>query len=125
MPIISGGGGGGGAVAALTWTSVTGGVGYTNGWADFGAPYGAVQYAKDTNFLYLRGGATPAGASADAMFTLPVAFRPATQRLFQVFDGAGGANTGAFEILTTGVVSAFNRVGATSFFFDGIVCPLT
>lgn len=122
MPIISGGGGGGSTT--LTWTDVTGGIGFTNSWADLGGGYGAVGYALSGNLVYLRGAADPTGASADAAFTLPLALRPAVKRLIQVFDGAGGANTGAFEVLTTGVVSCFNRIGATSFFFDGVVFSL-
>jgi len=122
VPIISGGGGGG--AAPLTWTNVTGGVGFTNGWAEYANGYGAVGYALSGNLVYLRGVADASAATGDGIFTLPVALRPSVKRIFLTFGSGGAGNAGAFEVLTTGVVSGFQKAGISAFSLDGCVVSL-
>lgn len=110
----------GGGTEALTWVDVTGGVGFLNGWADFGAPYGPVGFAVDSTagLVYLRGVANP--GTDGVAFTLPLAARPSVQRLAQSFgDGSGQP----IEVATDGTVDAFLNPTA-SFSFDNIIFSL-
>lgn len=108
--------GGGGGEAALDWQDVS----WQNSWANIGAPYGDVQYAKDAakGLLYFRGVANPAAEAV--VFNLPAGFRPATQRLAWAFSDS---SIGGMDVKANGDVEVFAS-GDTSFVFDGIVVSL-
>jgi hypothetical protein len=107
-----------GGSSALTWTNVTGGVGFGAGFADFGSGFGQVAYAKDVNFVYLRGVAS--GTSANAtVFTLPAGYRPAAKAI--LFPGLLFTSAPFMFALTTGVIQV--GTGGTDFSavdFDGM-----
>jgi hypothetical protein len=98
----------------VTWTQVSGGIGFQNSWVDFGGSYTNAAYAKDAlGIVHLRG-MIKSGTSATTAFTLPAGFRPVGQLGFPV-DGGGamalvnitsaglvqpnGASTGSFTTL--------------------------
>lgn len=71
---------------AITWTGVT----FLNAWVNYGAPFDGVGYYKDAmGWVHLRG-AAKSGTTATVAFTLPVGYRPVSQRNF-----ASGASGGA------------------------------
>jgi hypothetical protein len=110
----------GAAPASLTWIAVTGGIGFANSWADWGAPFGPVKYGRDANFVYFRGVGRPGTASA-VIFTLPVGYRPS----FDMFIvGQGGLISGEAycQILTTGALNL--PVASDAFIGDGLRFPL-
>lgn len=99
--------------AALDWQDVATGVGFNSDWANFGAPYGSVAYAKDAakGLLYFRGVANP-GAPTLA-FTLPVGYRPSAQRIGNTF---GDGITTPYEIKTNGEVDFYSNPGSSAAF---------
>jgi hypothetical protein len=98
------------AVSAIVWTTFTAAGIYTNGAADFGAPYGAPAYAVDdiNGLVYLRGLVNPGTDGAFA--TLPVAARPSAQRFVTCAQDAGQQG---MDILTSGVMDAFSNPTST------------
>lgn len=75
------------------WIEVDGGVGFDNGWVDFGSTFPDASYRKEGNWVYLRGmikdGTT--GTSVGTAFTLPVGYRPPADLKFPVMsNGALG-----------------------------------
>jgi hypothetical protein len=86
------------------WINVT----YTSPWTNYGAPYGNVAYRKIGNRVHMKGLAKGTGATAGAMLTLPVGFRPPTDVIlaavmYGLSDSfaATGDNPAAFTTGTT------------------------
>jgi len=59
-----------------TLTYVAGGVGFQNGWVNFGGEYEGISYYKDDQGNVFLSGLAKNGTIAGTMFTLPVGFRP-------------------------------------------------
>ena len=58
-----------------------------NGWLNFGAPFAATAYLKDTvGFVHLKG-TLKSGTMNTAMFTLPLGYRPAEDELVPADSG--------------------------------------
>lgn len=71
----------------ITWTAVAGGVGFQNGWSDFGAPYFGAAYCIDLQgFVHLRG-LIKGGTLGLTAFTLPSGFRPVSSALCSATGG--------------------------------------
>jgi hypothetical protein len=99
-----------------TFTEVDGGVGFTNSWVNYGAPYETAGYLKDGfGFVNLKG-LVKDGSTAAAMFTLPAGFRPANDHLFAVHSGPETVaevwvrSSGAV-FMNSGVTSALSLTG--------------
>ncbi len=91
-------------VPAASYTAVTGGVGFQNGWADYGGTWQSVGFLKDAmGFVHLQGVMT-GGANAVPAFTLPIGLRPAIHCLGIVRDGASNTGMQTVEINADGTV---------------------
>jgi hypothetical protein len=87
-----------------TWTTVTAGVGYTNGWSDFGAPNQVMRYRKTILGDVEVQGSMKAGTLGLAAFTLPVGFRPPANLFLVGVDGLNSAQYG--QVQSSGAVIA-------------------
>lgn len=100
------------------WIAVSGGVGFTNSWANAGGGEQDAEYRKIGNQVFIRGRITT-GSTDTAAFTLPTGYRPpATVRVH-----SAGGSTEYTAVSTAGVVTPFNTGGGShdmvfSFFVD-------
>lgn len=88
-------------------TAVTGGVGFSAGWADTGGAFQPVGYFKDASGLVHIHGITTASATATApktIFTLPAGWRPAAGHQHVFTCQATGQVPARVDVLSTGVV---------------------
>lgn len=103
----------GGSASPLVWIEVLGGIGFQNSWANFGPPYETAGYSISSGDKIVRLKGLIAGGTLTAtVFTLPVGFRPAKNRLFS--STANGA-AGVLVIDTAGVVTP---EGASNAYFS-------
>lgn len=117
--VLPGAGGG----ADLDWQDVETGVGFLTDWANIGAPYADVAYAKDEakGLLYFRGVAVPDTAPDNRFpFVLPVGYRPSAQRITAAYNNG---SIGPVEIFANGVIDFFGGA-QTAVSFDGVVISL-
>lgn len=98
------------------WTAVSGGVGFTNSYVDYGAPFSTTGYYADAiGVCHLRV-AVKSGTAAAAIFTLPAGKRPASTIQFPAqVDGVYGT----LIITSTGVVST--NGGGTAHAINSII----
>jgi hypothetical protein len=90
-----------------TWTNVSGGVGFTNSYADAGGAYAVSGFRKDVNGRVDFRVAVNTGASGSAMFTLPAGYRPAASEVF-----AGSAELAASQVVAEVTVTSAGVVTA-------------
>jgi hypothetical protein len=107
------------------WIAVLGGVGFQNGWGNFGSGNIAAAYQLDPfGFVSVRGFISGGTATSGiTVFTLPAGFRPAGDEYFSiaVFTSAGVVATvpGVLAVLTSGAVQLY---GVAANFGVGITC---
>ena len=95
------------------WTAVT----YNGTWVDLGGGFAGVAYMKDDDGLvFVRGACKNGFVAADPIFTLPVGFRPSTDRWFP--NPAAGATS---QVTSAGVVSVPSGGATTRQDLDGII----
>ena len=99
-----------------SWINVSGGVGFTGTWTNFGSGYNDAGYYKDPlGVVHLRG-LVKSGTIGTGIFTLPSGYRPPN---IQVHAVASNAAFGYLDISTAGVVRPL--VGNTTWVsLDGI-----
>lgn len=99
-----------------SWINVSGGVGFTGTWANFGSGRNDAGYYKDPlGVVHLRG-LVKSGTIGTGIFTLPSGYRPPN---IQVHAVASNAAFGYLDISTAGVVRPL--VGNTAWVsLDGI-----
>lgn len=99
---------------AESWHAVTGGIGWTGGWGDFGGSHQTVRYKIDANKrTWLDGDAKPGTwANGTVIMTLPVGYRPTAQRsnIRQTEGSAAGAYS--LDVGSGGTVTLNDVVGA-------------
>ena len=82
---------------------VTGGVGFSNGWSDYGSGYTPAAFWKDPfGVVHIQGFITGGSVGATA-FTLPVAYRPSTTHIFSGLS-SGPDTVAQIEVTTSGQV---------------------
>ena len=80
-----------------------------NGWVNYGTPYDTAGYRKDPLGRVHLKGLVKNGTAQTTIFTLPVGYRPAADKLFLVQTGAGAS--ARLEVNSNGtVVAAANTV---------------
>lgn len=102
--------------ASESWINVSGGVGFSGTWTNFGSGYNDAGYYKDPlGRVHLRG-LVKSGTIGNGIFTLPSGYRPPN---IQVHAVASNAAFGYLDISTAGVVRPL--VGNTAWVsLDGI-----
>ena len=96
------------------WTTVTT---FLNGWEDYAvtdASYNRVQYRKVDDRVFIRGLTKKANSARDAMFTLPVGFRPAKSRINLSIGYPGATAVMRVDIAANGQVTLVDIVGVPS-----------
>lgn len=90
-------------LALASYTAVQGGVGFVNGWVNFGDPYAPTAFWKDAFGIVHIHGAVKSGTAAPGttLFTLPAGYRPAKRQTFPV---AGNLAYGEIFVDTNGAV---------------------
>lgn len=69
----------------VTWNDVASGVGFKNGWSNFGGLFANAAYTIDASgIVYLRGVITGGTVGAVPAFTLPAGFLPLAQEQFPI-----------------------------------------
>lgn len=97
-------------VGDSAWINIAGGVGYQNGWSDFGGVEVLAAYRKDANgFVHTRGFMKSPVGWAGPAFTFPPDYRPAT---------GGGAGRVAVTARAQG-----NQFAEVDINYDGTVLP--
>lgn len=86
------------------WIEVLGGVGFQNGWGNFGGGWDTAGYYKDINGTVWIKGLVTAGVVGAAIFTLPAGYRPSAGIHLATVASAGANQYGALQIAATGVV---------------------
>jgi hypothetical protein len=97
----------GAATLALTngaWTTVVAGVGYTNGWSDFGGAFQVMRYRKNILGNVEVQGSMKAGTLGAAAFTLPAGLRPPATIFLTGIDGLNTVQYG--QVQSSGAVIA-------------------
>lgn len=88
------------------WIEVLGGVGFANGWVNFGAPYDTAAYYKDPDgFVHLKG-LISTGTLGTGAFTLPVGYRPLE---YHVFSSIQNNLIGTISLPTNGAIVPFTN----------------
>ena len=72
----------------VTWNTVSS---FSNGWSDFGSPWGSVQYSKDNIRVVRLTGVVKNGTIGARAFSLPAADRPHQDIMFASSVSAGYA----------------------------------
>lgn len=105
------------------WTEIQGGVGFQNGWANFGGAYNTAAARLDADGTVRLKGLIAGGTLGLTAFTLPAAYRPATK--LQLFAASSlGLGTGVVQIDTSGNLIP-NGASNTYVTLDGLTYSLT
>lgn len=114
------------ALAPGAWIAIAGGIGYTNSWADYGAPLAPGRFRKEGGYVVLSGGLA-GGATNSKAFTLPAGYLPAYNCAFPIAVNIGGANPsyGYMTVNTGGDVLIFYQGTLTFLSLEGIRIPLS
>lgn len=125
--------GGGNPFAAESWHGISGGIGYSNGWSDFGSGYQAGRYRKEptgtAGVVCLDGMIKPGTyVNGTTILTMPVGYRPTAKHrwVLQADSATTGANMLELDLATTGVLQVLSIQGAAPGFVEltGIRYPL-
>jgi hypothetical protein len=108
--MVVGGAGGDG----LVWTPMAYAASGTP-WSDFGSGYFPVEYAKDANWVYIRGMALSNAGELEPWDPLPVGYRPSS--IAWIVGTTGGGQQKA-DVNTDGSIVFFGGVATTSCWFN-------
>lgn len=91
------------------WTTPT----LTNSWVDFGTPYAAAKYMKDSmGFVHIKG-LVKSGAAGNSIFTLPAGYRVASnENLYFSVPCSGGVAD--LVIASDGTVKPYNNTSGSN-----------
>jgi hypothetical protein len=84
-------------------------------WSDFGSGYFPVEYAKDANWVYIRGMALSNAGELEPWDPLPVGYRPSS--IAWIVGTTGGGQQKA-DVNTDGSIVFFGGVATTSCWFN-------
>lgn len=96
-----------------TWHNIVA-IGYANGWGNFGSGEQQGRYKIDANNrVWLDGDLAPGTyVQPTTIFTLPVGYRPVSERIYEKQPAGVGGGALTINILPSGVVQVNNIVGA-------------
>lgn len=101
------------ANATLVWHDVT----FESGWVNYGSPLSNVHYTKDEKKIVRLRGVAKNGTMGNAIFTLPIGFRPAAAEIFAIAsNGAFGyaqVNNNGQVVASSGSNTWFSLSGIT------------